>query len=67
LPLIAGGGQMWASRMIFIVLGVIGTPRLINHGPLLTRPVQVERIDLECDRDAETGHLIRCYQPRKES
>jgi hypothetical protein len=56
LPPVAGS--------IFIA---IGTPRTYHHGPLLTRPAQVERLDLECDRDVETGHVGRCYQPHKES
>ena len=45
----------------------LSAPTTYHHGSLLTRPVQVERLDLECDRDAETGHVVRCYQPRKES
>jgi hypothetical protein len=34
---------------------------------MTTPPAQVERLELERDRDEETDHVVRCYEPRKES
>jgi hypothetical protein len=42
-------------------------PTTDRQGPMTTPPAQVERLELECDRDAETDHVVRCYEPRKES
>ena len=64
LPPVAGAGQCQASRIDLHRYRYVTT---YHHGPLLTRPAQVERLELECDRDAETGHIVRWYQPRKES
>ena len=69
----SGTGARVTARLPPAILhrGAHATPRCRRpttdrQGPLTTPPAQVERLELECDRDEKTD-VVRWYEPRKES
>jgi hypothetical protein len=55
---------MRPGQLVFLALS---TPTTARQGPMTTPSAQVERLELECDRDEETEQVVRGYEPHKES